>query len=153
VDVVTAPRLTSSETSQVASQLTPAEAAVFFDQPAADQRHGWEAACAVEKAGRPDLARAALLHDVGKRQAGLGPVGRSLATAWSKLGGAPRGRWRRYLDHGPAAAAELERLGAEPLVVDFARHHHGTRPESIPPAAWEILVRADRARVGRRRRG
>ncbi len=92
---------------------------------------------------RRDLVRAALLHDIGKRQAGLGALGRSLASAHSKLGGVAKGKWRSYMEHGPAGAVELDILGAEPIVVDFARHHHGERPDSISGEDWTLLQAAD----------
>jgi len=118
---------------------------LFFTQAGYDQRHGFQAAryMAAREPLRPDLIRAALLHDIGKRHANLGPVGRSLLSAYVKLGGRAKGRWQRYLDHGEVASAELGALGAERAVVDFARHHHGRRPESIPPGEWDLLQAAD----------
>ena len=43
-------------------------------------------------------------------------------------------------------ARELEDAGAELLVVMYARHHHGLRPDSISTQDWEVLDAADRAR-------
>lgn len=125
------------------------QAVAFFDQPPPDQRHGYTAARSVEatRPNRPDLVRAALLHDVGKRHAGLGPLGRAAASSAIRLGLPLTPRWAVYRDHGALAAAEL--AGSEPIVVDFARSHHGARPPSIDPDDWEALVAADAARVGR----
>ena len=64
--------------------LTPAELALWRSMSRADRAGvGRDAAAAAERhRGRPDAwAAAALLHDVGKTGAGLGTVGRALATA------------------------------------------------------------------------
>lgn len=90
------------------------------------------------------MVRAALLHDIGKRHAWLSPVARSIVTAIAKLGLPVGCRGVLYLAHGRLAAEELSRLGAEPLVVDFAACHHEDRPDSINPEDWATLVAADR---------
>ena len=76
--------LTPVEQAEVAGLLRPDERALFWGQQSADQRHELQAARAVlERApGRHDLARAALLHDVGKGLVGLGIVGRVVAIPW-----------------------------------------------------------------------
>jgi hypothetical protein len=56
-----------------------------------------------------------------------------------------RGKWLSYLEHGRAGALELDILGTEPIVVDFARHHHGPRPDSISEGDWTLLQASDRA--------
>ena len=121
------------------------EADVFFAQAGYDQRHGLNAGrhVARHRPVRNDLIRAALLHDIGKRHAHLGPIGRSLASAYCKLGGRPKGKWQRYMGHGPAGGEELQALGVEPIVIAFAEHHHGDRPASIVPADWALLQAAD----------
>ena len=97
--------------------------------------------------GRTDLARGALLHDIGKRHARLGLAGRSLAGAVRALGLPSWGRVRRYLEHGEIGASELEAAGAEPLVVGYARHHHDpVPPPEVTRGDWEVLVAADHAR-------
>jgi putative nucleotidyltransferase with HDIG domain len=98
---------------------------------------------------RQDLVRAALLHDLGKRRSRLNVLGRSVVSGLAKVGlrwlvGRKGGRGDLYLRHGELAAEELSDLGAEPLVVAFARSHHGARPPEIEPCIWEILVSADR---------
>ncbi|MGH8926520.1 MAG: HDIG domain-containing metalloprotein [Acidimicrobiia bacterium] len=127
------------------------EEASFFAQPAIDQRHGYRSASAVAVLApeRKDMIRAALLHDIGKRHSRLGVVGRSFVTAMAKVGlgrlvGRKGGRADLYLRHGELAADELTDMGAEPLVVAFARAHHGARPVEIEAGIWEILVWADR---------
>ena len=145
--VATAAPLTDREREEVEGWLNgPGEAAAFWDQPVADQRHGWEAGrrLAARCPERRDLIRAALLHDVGKRHANLGLVGRSLASFIAKVGLRARGSWQRYLEHGPRGADELAGLGAEPIVVGFTRYHHGERPAGISPDDWRVLKEADR---------
>lgn len=139
--------LRPADQAETAALLRPAERLLFWRQAAADQRHALACARAVLGAapGRIDLARAALLHDVGKGGVRLGTVGRSLATVLSLLGLPVRGRMSAYLAHPERGADELRRAGAEELVVDFARHHHTRRPPGIPPGDWELLRASDRA--------
>ncbi len=129
----------------VAVVLSPREADVFWAQPVPDLDHAVRSAAAVldSNPGRIEWARAALLHDVGKRHSGLGTVGRSLAAALSLIRIPVRGRFRRYLDHAELGAKELEQLGCDEFVVAFARHHHGTRPAGFDEDAWKTLVDAD----------
>lgn len=119
----------------------------FFAQTAADQRHGFAAALHVVAASpdRIDLIRAALVHDIGKRHAHLGPTGRVLASIGIRLGLPLTPRMALYRDHGTLGAAELG--GMEGVVVDFTRDHHGRRPPTISQDDWETLVASDRARV------
>ena len=130
---------------EVENWLSAALAGIFFEQPGYDQRHGYEAARSVMAGGfdDSDVVTAALMHDVGKRHARLGLIGRSvasvliLARAWL-----PR-RLAAYRDHGLVAARELGQVGAPSLAIDFALHHHGQRPPTIPPDVWDALVAAD----------
>ena len=146
-DVMTARRLSPREQDEVAGLIAnQREADAFWDQPREDQRHGLASARYVRSThpDRTDLARAALLHDVGKRHAGLGIVGRSLAGAARTLGIETSGRLREYLLHGVRAADELAEAGADRLVVEFARHHHDSAPPpTIAPEDWSTLVAAD----------
>ncbi|MFH1330327.1 MAG: hypothetical protein ABIJ48_06745 [Actinomycetota bacterium] len=145
--VLGAARLSPAEQVEVSRLLRPPERDLFWGQRPADQRHGLECArTALGRCpGRPDLARAALLHDVGKRLAGLGVAGRTMAAILGALRLPVKGRVAAYLGHGPAGAADLEAAGAEAVVVGFARHHHGSCPDDIPAADWEELCRADYA--------
>ena len=147
IDVVSSRRLSPSEQAEVAVYLRSAdERNLFWDQPRADQRHALASARSVLAAcpDRSDMVRAALLHDVGKRHSRLGPVGRS----WAVVSGAlnrPSERAGAYLDHGRLGSAELAGAGAEPLVVDYTRHHHGSLPAGMSPQDWAVLQAADRA--------
>lgn len=129
----------------VGARLRPEEAALFWAQPVPDQAHGVATARVVmeRRPDRPDLARAALLHDVGKRRCGLGVMGRSIASILAFTRIPTRGRYAMYLDHGTLGAEDLENAGSDDLTVGFARHHHGVRPEGIDPGDWEVLARAD----------
>ena len=133
--------LTETQRKEVGLLLrSDAEAALFFSQPPADQQH---ALAAARHAPLP-LRRAALLHDVGKQSSKLGVWGRVLASGAAKLRIPVRGRFAQYLDHGPIGAGMLERLGAERVVVDYARHHHTRQPDSISDEDWAALADADR---------
>jgi putative nucleotidyltransferase with HDIG domain len=146
-DVVTARELTSIEREFVAERLTPPTAGLFFAQDDADQRHGYEAALTAREGGGDDeVVVAALLHDVGKRHARLGAVGRALASVLILARLPLTRRMVTYRDHGPVAARELAAMSVPPLVVDFAEHHHGDRPDSIDPDTWRLLVAADQPR-------
>jgi len=144
-DVASAKPLTQPEQSAVRSWLTPELADVFFAQQLADQRHGYHAALVVVADGGHDRDTivAALLHDVGKRHGHLGVLGRSVASLMILTGLPLTNRMRAYRDHGLSGAGELARLGAPSLAIDFAMHHHGSRPPTIDPATWQVLVDAD----------
>lgn len=147
-DFLTARRLTDGERDAVFGWLDGSDAArAFFEQPQADQRHGFHAASQVQAVSpdRLDLIRAALLHDVGKRHCGLGAAGRVMASVAIRLRLPLPPRFALYRDHGVVAAAEL--TGVDEIVTDFARHHHYDRPPSIEPEDWELLVAADKARI------
>jgi hypothetical protein len=119
----------------------------FFAQTRADQRHGFAAALHVvaRRPDRTDLIRAALVHDIGKRHARFGPLGRVFASISIRLRLPLTTRMTLYRDHGRLGAAELG--GMEGVVVDFTRDHHGRRPATISVEDWETLVASDKARV------
>jgi putative nucleotidyltransferase with HDIG domain len=144
-DVLLARPLLESEQQAVKEWLTERENSLFLAQPPADQRHGYSAAQTVVAAGAQDrvLIRAALLHDIGKRHARLGVIGRVIASLMILFRIPIRGRWATYRDHGEVAARELEAIGCDPLIVDFARQHHGERPATIDPDTWKLLQEAD----------
>lgn len=144
-DVVTSRPLGPAERGAVDRHLGDERLSdLFFEQPVADQRHGLDSALSVLAASRPDLVRAAMLHDIGKRHASLGPLGRTAASLAIRTGIGLTPRFEVYRDHGSLGAVEL--AGQDCTVVEFARHHHGTRPASIAPEDWAVLQRADRPR-------
>lgn len=144
-DVASARALTDSERAAVDEWLPSDLAAIFYEQPDHDQRHGYHAALSVvaSRTRDSDMICAALLHDVGKRHANLGIFGRSLASILIIARVPVPERVRVYRDHGIIGARELGLAGAPSLVIDFALHHHGSRPPTIAPDAWETLVAAD----------
>jgi hypothetical protein len=86
---------------------------------------------------------AALLHDVGKVESGLGTYGRVVATLAAAVAGhdqaphwaASRGFTRRvglYLLHPDLGADLLAMAGSDPVTVAWAREHHR------PPADWTV---------------
>lgn len=152
-DVLLSRPLDVAERATVETWLTPELADVFFAQPGADQRHGYEAGLYVIAAGaEPEVVVAAAMHDVGKREARLGVIGRVIASLLIMTGLPLTRRMRLYRDHGVMAAAELAALGAPPLAIDFALHHHSRRPPSISPGTWELLLLADQPKTAHRKR-
>ena len=109
-----------------------------------DRRHSVQVARAVDQrlgdeATAPVLA-AALLHDVGKVDAGLRTFGRVVATMTIKLAGfdevvtwqRSRGIHRRialYARHPELGAQMLTLAGSDPLTVAWTREHHQPRDE------------------------
>lgn len=95
-----------------------------------------------DEATRPVLA-AALLHDVGKLDSGLGTYGRVVATVagavagrdmarvWSESRGITR-RVGLYLRHAELGADALRMAGSDPLTVTWAAEHH------LPPEQWTL---------------
>lgn len=93
------------------------------------------------------VAASALLHDVGKIEAGLGTITRSAATGLALVVGRRRlasstpdeGTWRRrlrlYFTHDHIGAELLERAGSDPLTVTWAAQHHQRRE------SWTIELR------------
>lgn len=144
-DVLASRRLTETEVDEVTRWLSPPLATIFLSQPAVDQRHGYEACHIILRSGqsREDLVVAALTHDVAKRHARLGVIGRTLATLLISTGVRLGNRMTAYRDHGLVGARELSDAGAPPVAVAFAMHHQGERPRSITEDDWDLLVSAD----------
>ena len=94
---------------------------------------------------------AALLHDVGKTECGLGTFGRVGATVVAAVVSYGRARHfpnriGQYVSHDDLGAARLESAGARPETVAWAAAHH--RPEcyaatGLPPEVARILAAAD----------
>jgi hypothetical protein len=144
-DVLQSKPLSGTEVRAVEHWLGPALAVIFFDQPPEDQRHGYHAALVVvaDHSASDEVIEAALLHDVGKRHAGLGIVGRSIASVLIRLGAPLSPNMAVYKNHGLRAARELASAGANQLSVEFAEHHHESRPSYIDPTTWSLLQLAD----------
>ena len=132
----------------VAGALAPTEAALWQRMSGPDRRHAVGVARAVTATLGDDAVRpvraAALLHDVGKIEAGFGPVRRALVTVaamatgrevarerWSVRGGL-RGRAGAYLRHDEIGAELLVEACSDPLTVAWAREHH------LPTDRWTV---------------
>jgi hypothetical protein len=143
----------------VLAQLLEPEQGLWRRMSAPDRRHAAGVARRVERAlgheaSRPVFA-AALLHDVGKIESGLGTYGRVVATLSGKVAGPEMAAsWRRqrgfvrrvglYLQHDRLGGDLLEMAGSDPLTVTWAREHH--RPEdqwTLPEEIASALKAAD----------
>lgn len=145
-----------------AEVLAPEELLLYRRLPNHDRRHALRVAHRTEVALGPDAESrwiaAAMLHDVGKYDAGLSVPGRAVATilASGRRGSARVGRWEsragwrrhvaRYARHGELGADQIRRAGGrEEAAVWSAAHHH---PETftqlpIPYAVVQVLDTAD----------
>ncbi len=149
----------AADEAWAAGALAPTEAALWQRMSAPDRRHAVGVARAVtallgDDAVRPVRA-AALLHDVGKVESGLGPVrralvtlgamvvGREAAAEWSARGGM-LGRAGAYVRHDEIGAALLTEACSDPLTVAWAREHHlPTDRWTVPPDVGAALKAAD----------
>lgn len=143
------------------TQLLPAEVVLFRRMKPADRRHAVGVARRVvrelgDEADRPVVA-AALLHDVGKIESGLGVYGRTVATlsavairgddevikAWTRTRGFTR-RVGLYLQHPRLGGDLLAIAGSDPLTEAWAREHHSP-PErwTVPPDIGAVLKACD----------
>ena len=112
----------ASDEVWAASFLRGPEQRLWSAMSSSDRRHAIEVARRFE-ALRPAATRAevaaALLHDVGKLDSGLGTFVRVAATVFG-----PRGqRFRAYHDHERCGADRLEVAGSDPVTVALVRGH------------------------------
>lgn len=140
-------KVTAADREFVAARLSPAEQALFFGMNLPDQRHALNVAyTALElAAGRSDvdeplLAKAALLHDVGKARRDVSTWDKVLTVLLHKLAPGRARDWGRrgrggrlqnfrhavyiYFAHGDIGAARLAEAGADRRIADMARRHH-----------------------------
>jgi hypothetical protein len=115
------------------AQLGVGERELWARMPDADRRHAVDVAHRVGDDRPRAVLAAALLHDVGKIESGLGTFARVGATL---LGAVSRTRWRgrvgTYLHHDEVGARLLAEAGSDPLTVAWAREHH------LPPSQWTV---------------
>jgi hypothetical protein len=119
-------------------RLLTREVALWRRMSDADRRHAVGVARRTVEVVGPGVERpvvaAALLHDVGKIESGLGPFRRAAATLVGKARGRERvsGRFGTYLRHDVVGAALLEAAGSDGITVVWAREHH------LPATRWSI---------------
>jgi hypothetical protein len=143
----------------VKARLLPGEHALWCRMSGSDRRHAVGVAERVERALGHEATRAvlaaALLHDVGKIESGLGTYGRVVATVSGKVAGQEMATaWRRqrgfarrvglYLQHDRLGGDLLEMAGSDPLTVAWTREHHLPESEwTVPANIAEALKAAD----------
>jgi hypothetical protein len=156
----------SRDVAWVEDILGPGELALWRELPNHDRRYSIRVAkdvdarlAGTEHAHETRWLAAALLHDVGKLDAGLGVVGRTVATVMGAAAGPARvDRWasgagfrRRvgcYLRHDDRGAARIRAAGGRDEAARWALvHHHRDRwPGSgVPMPVAEALAAADNA--------
>jgi hypothetical protein len=149
----------ASEEAWARSHLLETEARLWARLSGADRRHAAAVARRVERAlgheaTRPVLA-AALLHDAGKIESGLGTYGRVVATLSAAVAGRDMAdTWRKqrgftrkvglYLQHDRVGGDLLELGGSHPLTVAWTREHHQPEDQwTVPRELGEALKAAD----------
>jgi hypothetical protein len=147
----------AADVAWVESVLTQSELALWRRLPNHDRRYSIRVARHVRRAlagteyDDPRWQAVALLHDVGKLDAGLGVAGRALATVAGAVRSRTRGssgRFGRYLRHDELGAAMLRAAGGrEEAAAWAAAHHHPERwPDSnVPLSVAQALAAADDA--------
>ncbi len=144
--------------------LSGSEYGLWSQLPAQDRRHAIRVARRVQQtlaggdaADDPRWLAAALLHDVGKLDAGLGVLGRVAATlAGGAAGHEMAGPWstrrgftRRvglYLRHPELGATRIRVAGGREEAARWAGAHHDAdvwAATGVPPAVIDALVAAD----------
>lgn len=154
----------ADEIEFVRRYLNSLEQGLFFQMSVVDQRHALDATyIAIELAAMRQikddllLTRAALLHDIGKKDGELTMLDRTLVVlfqrfwprqmeAWALEGRGGFIRNRRHaffiaVNHGMRGAMALEKIGCDAGVVRLVRDHH--RP-GIDDWRMSILQEADR---------
>jgi hypothetical protein len=154
------------DTAWVEAVLEPAELGLWRELPNHDRRYSIRVArdvegrlAGTEYAGQSRWLGAALLHDVGKLDAGLGVVGRSVSTVMGAVAGSARvNRWAsasgfrrraaQYLRHDERGAARIRAVGGRDEAARWAlAHHHRDRwrASGVPMPVAEALEAADNA--------
>jgi hypothetical protein len=149
----------AADRAWVAETLTESELALWSRMYGPDRRHSVQVAREVERrlgveATRPVLA-AALLHDIGKLDAGLRTFGRVVATltiavvgrdeviSWQRTRGIHR-RLALYARHPQLGAQMLTLAGSDPLTVAWTREHHlPTEEWTVEPGVAAVLDACD----------
>jgi hypothetical protein len=135
------------------AQLLPAECDLWERMSGPDRRHAVgvaretvELLSRASENPRREILAAALMHDVGKVEANLGALARTVVTIAAMLLGRVRpnvssdrmaaGGWppraRLYLTHDRVGGALLRDAGSDPLTIAWAEQHH------CSPEQWTI---------------
>lgn len=152
-------RPSPADLEAVRGLLADGEHALFCGMPAGDRLHGLCVWRSLEWPGEPPaaLARAALLHDVGKTGAGLTLVHRSalvVAEALAprllrRVGREPGGVWRRplhaYVHHATIGAERCAAVGSDGDTVALVRYHDAREVPALRPELQEMLRALRRA--------
>jgi hypothetical protein len=139
------------------SSLLEGEQLLWGRMSGPDRRHAVGVARETVRLLDPDsppreVVAAALLHDVGKVESGLGTFARVGVTLAAMVAGRnrligwaspspprPRPSWRArvgmYLAHDRLGAELLQHAGSNPLTITWAREHH------LPAARWTVNSR------------
>lgn len=131
----------------VAGVLGAGELALWRRMSGPDRRHAVGVARRVGLDVPREVVAAALLHDVGKVDSGLGTWGRVPATVVGlvvreRVAASGRGRVARYLRHDVLGAALLAEAGAHPLTIAWAREHHLPASRWTVPREWATRLKA-----------
>lgn len=125
----------------VRRHLLVGEEALWAQLSGPDRRHAVgvarRAVAALDARADRAVIAAALLHDVGKLDAGIGTLARVGATLVGRVLGRERasrgdGPVARYLAHDRIGAELLAAAGSDPVTVAWARQHH------LGPARWTV---------------
>ena len=147
----------AADVAWVESVLTPSELTLWRRLPNHDRRYSIRVARHVQRtlAGTeyddPRWHSVALLHDVGKLDAGLGVAGRTVATVAGAVRSRTRrssGRFGRYLRHDELGAAMLRAAGGREEAAAWAAVHHHREQwagSGVPRTVAEALAAADDA--------
>ena len=139
----------ASDEEWARASLTAGQVELWCQMSATDRRHAVGVAKRVERSlgheATPAVMAAALLHDVGKVDAGLGVYGRVVATIsgavagrdtardWVKAGGFTR-RVGLYLEHPRYSGDMLGMVDSDPFTEAWGREHH------LPEDEWTVDV-------------
>jgi len=141
--------LPQTAVSDINTQLTPAEQAIFYKLPISDQWHSYKVLQTLQSAGAMDsaLQTAALLHDVGKAQSPLSVWDRSFIVVMKRLlpektavwGEGEAMGWKRPFvvrENHPAWGAKMATTAnSNPAAIDLIARHQS------PPAANDEQLR------------
>ena len=141
-------RVSDDEMAVLEQHLDPAQRDLFWEMSPIDQRHCLDVFNTLLRQGHsdPDLLRAALLHDVGKRGIRLchRVAGVLLGAFWptllEKLAVNRPQSWLYgfyiYQYHADLSAELAARSGCSPSVVELIRGHHAPSENEQAKALW-----------------